>query len=241
MFITLSLYSCFQRGNGNTYDYSYYKNNDSLYSKFEYFASDTTKCNYEDYYNDGSVMSTSTFIKKENGEWVCYKNCKCFYIDGFPKESYMCDSLGRALCPRETGVMDGYKIIVDIDTNIYTQDSFIFHPMRIYVENIPINHYWIGIRDRKTNSYLEIPKLEKIIKKYTISYPPYAENDTYIKEIDESLYYYAITESHEEYCVIDSMGTRGYVFGIYFADTTGYVGTSPKLTTFIPFDFYRFN
>lgn len=239
------LCSCSHLQEGMIDECSYYLNNESVYYRYSYLSSDTIKKEFKAYYNDGSLMETGKYIKTKLGKWVGYGEYRHYYKDGFLKESYKCDSSGVELCPRETGIMGGYKIIVDIDTSIfhqamYQQDSVSFHQMRICVENIPMGHYWIGLKDKGRDFYYEIPRLNTEIRKYAMCNTlEHDAKDTFYVEIDESLYHYAITDWHDKDCAIDSMGMRGYVFGIYFADTTGYVGTEPKQTIFVPFDFHK--
>lgn len=242
MIMIVALCSCSSQGvnNNSQFPNCYYQNNNSKYIESMYLDSDTTMCYNKEYYNDGSIMWTRTLKKSDSGEWVAYGECRSYYKDGFLKESYICDSTGLQLTPIQTGIVSGYKVVVDIDSTVFHQDSITFHPLRIYVENIPLIHYWVGIKERGTDSYWELMEIEKTIEEYTYYIPRSTKTDTFTTEIDESLYQYAIDEFFEEKCAIDSMGTRGYVFGIYFADTTCCVGTEPKLTIFVPFDFYKY-
>lgn len=215
----------------------YYANSDLVY--WEETPIDSLKSHEVRYYPNKSLKEKAIYLKKDSLKSVAHGRCIEYYEDGFPKESYIADS-GLLLCPRETGIMNGYKVLVDIEKTknryVDSTNAFDYHRMRFYVENIPIAHYRMSIIAKDGELFPPTNYFEEVYSIYTLSDDPYCCKDTLKKvKIDETLYPYMLTEYDNKYCLRDSNGVQGYLFGVHFADTTGYIGMVPRQTIFVPF------
>lgn len=226
----------------------YYANTSDVYS--ESIQLDSTNLLFNRYYPNKTLLEEVKCIKADSFicarfgrkvDWITHGPCVEYYEDGFPKQSYMVDS-GLVLCPKITGEMVNHKIIVDIhkEKRSYKGEgedtaAFDFHRFRVYVEGIPLAHYEVSIISR--GNYMRDPlKCDyKLTASCTISPVPNSQIDTSTVEIDETLYQYILTEYDNKWCLRDSNGVQGYLFGIHYADTTGWIGETPRETVFVPF------
>ena len=246
--IGICMCGCAKQATCDEKEVFYYAESDYVYS--ESIQLDSTRLLFNRYYPNKMLLEKMNHIKGDSAmsvrhgrhvDWAVHGPCMEYYEDGFPKQSYVADS-GLLLWPYITGEMGPHKIIVDIQKEKCRfegkegLDPFYFHRFRIYVEGIPLVHYFVSILTQEGNSPRGPLKCDyKRIATYQISPEPNSQKDTSSVEIDETLYQYILTEYDNKWCLRDSNGVQGYLFGIHYADTTGWIGEKPRETIFVPF------